>query len=747
MKRSIFTSIIIVLAIFTLQAQNWNEIYYMDTDAEYAIEEKKYDKAIEIYDKILRRVPESSLTRFKIGITYLKTDDQKEKAVPFLEEAIKDVAHDFDAKSISEIRAPIEAHLFLGVAYQNIGKIPEALNSYKNYKGLIDSGSQYYALVNQYIETCMNAEEQMKKPRRFKMSNLGDPINDKNSNINAVFSGDGNTVAFTSYTTNYIDLFIAKKTGESWGKPKNVSDQVSKKYYLKTTGITFDGNTLYLATDDVSENDIYESIFDGTKWTNAKKMDKVINTKSNETHASVSKDGNTIYFTSDRPGGMGGLDIYKSTKDEKGKWGPAVNLGSKINTPLNEETPFITLDGEYLFFSSQGHTSIGGYDIFYVNLNDDQEIINLGYPINSTGNDLFYVPGDNLQTGYLSRFDNASLGKNDIYKIELSQDILLKGKIIGQPEIAQMPYTILLLNKETKETVNSSISDQPEFEWNITPGDYLLSIVNENYNSFFQDISIPSGYSNPEFIIEANLIVKEEAKPEPEPVAENIEPIVEPQSEPEPIVAPKEELAVVTPVVEKEPEPLVEEPKEEPIIEEVKIVIEEPKPVEKPKETIKPAISFETSEGAEKSYSVQIMALKKPVDIDYFSNLHDVTATLSPDGFYRYTVGYTRSYAEISNLKEKINNLGYANAFVKINPFIANYTIQLMALKAPIDLNYFKDLTVVSVTKGADEYYRYTFGAYESIQKAKDDLQKLKELGYKQVFIKKIEPSNNLANN
>ncbi|MCK7532993.1 MAG: hypothetical protein MZV63_19165 [Marinilabiliales bacterium] len=89
---------------------------------------------------------------------------------------------------------------------------------------------------------------------------------------------------------------------------------------------------MYLATDDPINNDLFESAFDGTNWENAKKMDKVFNTKSNETHASPSKDGNTIYFTSDRPGGLGGLDIYKSTKDEKGKWGPAINLGSKINT-------------------------------------------------------------------------------------------------------------------------------------------------------------------------------------------------------------------------------------------------------------------------------------------------------------------------------------------------------------------------------------------------------------------------------
>jgi tetratricopeptide (TPR) repeat protein/cell division protein FtsN len=742
MKRYLTIVFLLLITSSISFSQNWNDIFYMETEADYALEEKKYDKAIEIYQKILKKVPESALIKFKIGITYLKTDDQKHLSISFLEDAVKDVAKDFDAKSISETRAPIEAHLYLGFAYQSIGKISEALTSYKNYKSLIDEKDMHYSLVNQYIESCLNAEAQLKAPRNIKTVNLGETINDKNSNFNAVVSGDGNTMAFTSYTANYIDLFVAKKTGEIWSKPKNVSDQVSKKFYLKTTGISYDGTKLYLATDDPINNDLFESSYDGTKWENAKKMDKVFNTKSNETHASSSKDGNTIYFTSDRPGGLGGLDIYKSTKDEKGKWGPAINLGSKINTPFNEETPFITTNDKYLFFSSQGHSSIGGYDIFYTDLTGDQEVINIGYPINTTGNDLFYLPGENLQTGYLSMHDKKSLGKNDIYQINIAQEIILKGTIAGLQELAQSPFTIILLNKENNETVNSLTSYEPNFKCNIIPGNFLITIVNDKYNTFSQDIYIPEDFAMNEYLLEANMTIIEEVKPEL--VAEIIEPVVEPTIEPviETQPEPREEIAVITPVIEEitEPEPLVEEPK----VEVQPEVVKEPEPIEVAKP--KPAVNIEIASTDKKSYSVQIMALKKAVDIDYFSNLQNIVVTLTPDGFYRYTVGYTVSYAEVTALKEKIQQLGYTTAFVKINSFIPNYTIQLMALKAPVDLSYFKELPIVSVTKGADEFYRYTFGAYESVQKAKEDLQKLKELGYKQVFIKKVETDLSLAN-
>ncbi len=749
MRNYFLIALFLLLSCSLSQAQNWNEIFYMETDAEYALEEKNYEKALDIYQRILKKVPESALIKFKIGFTYLRTDDQQHLALSYLEEAIKDVAKDFDSKSISETRAPVEAHLYLGFAYQVMGKLQEAITSYKNYRDIVDPTSPYYLLVNQYIASCSNAETQLKSPRSIKTTNFGESINNKFSNFNAVISGDGNTLAYTSYTANYIDLFIAKKSGNQWGKPQNVTDQVSKKFYLKTTGISFDGNVLYLATDDPLNNDLFESAFDGSNWSNAKKLDKIFNTKSNETHASVSKDDNTIYFTSDRSGGLGGLDIYKSTKDDKGKWGPAINLGSKINTSLNEETPFVTSDGEYLFFSSQGHNSMGGYDIFYVNLTGDQEITNIGYPLNTAGNDLFYVPGDNLQTGYFARYDKASLGKKDIYQIDIAQGIMLKGKIIGPSEIAQTEtqYSIVLINKETNETINTLVSSEPEFAYNISPGNYLVTIINEKCNPYSQDIFITEDYSKNDYLVEAVLTLIEE--PKSEPVAEIISEVI-------PEV--KEELAVVTPIIEevKEPEP-VEVPQvvEQPVIEEpaeIVVLEEEPEPqpeiIETPAEIAKPkpTITFENAETNKKSYSVQLMALKKAVDIDYFSNLENVVITLSTDGFYRYTVGYTNSYSEASILKEKINQSGYPSAFIKANTFVPNYTIQLMALKAPVDLSYFKELPIVSVTKGRDDFYRYTYGAYESVQSAKEDLQKIKNLGYNQVFIRKIDKDLNLAN-
>ena len=742
MKRYLLIFLQVILLNSYLYSQNWGDIFYMETDAEYLLEEKKYDKAIEIYERILKKVPNSAFVKFKIGITYLKTDDQQSKAIPYLEDAVKDVAKDFDSESISETRAPIEAHLYLGVAYQYNNRIADALTSFTNYKGLIDSNNQNFLLVNQYISSCANAEEQINNPQKIKTTNLGDLINDQNSNFNAVISGDGNTMAYTSYTTNYIDLYISTKSGAQWGKPKNVTEKVSKKYYLKTTGISYDGTTLFLATDDLIENDIFMSKLEGNEWTNAKKLDKPVNSKSNETHASISKDGKTVYFTSDREGGYGGLDIYKVALDEKGKWGAVENLGNKINTSFNEETPFVTMDNEYLFFSSQGHSSIGGYDIFYVNLNGSQEVINIGYPINTTANDLFYVPAENLQSGYFSIFDKNSKGKKDIYMVSVTPEIKLKGKIIYDPSLTSVntPFTVSIMNTENFEVIRIDSTIFDNFKVDLAPGNYKISIANQGFNPFEEEINIDQNYTKNELLFEANLnpIIEES----PILVAEQIIPptIIDPV-----VVNVLPEPTVVVPVEEKiavEEEPIVEQVKEE-IIEEIKeeviVPVEEKivQPIEAPKPKSKELTDYTNSE--RKSYSVQIMALKKPVDIDFFKNLNNVVITLSPDGYYRYTVGYTSSYAEAIELQERIEQIGYKNTFIKTNPFILNYTIQIMALKAPIDLNFFKNLPVVSVTKGTDEFYRYTYGAYESIPMAKESVQELMSLGYKQVFIKKMD--------
>ena len=715
--------LIFILINSTLLAQDWNEIYYLEDEAQYLLEEKKYEKAIDIYRRMIREVPEHSLAKYKIGQLYLLTDDQKDRAIEYLEEASQNIALDFNEKSLREIRSPVDVLLYLGEAYQIANRIDEAIVTYNKFKDFIKLDNEFYPIVVQRLKTCENAKIAINNPLRVSKRNLGEPVNNDDSNFGAVVSGDGNTIIYTSYTRNYLDNYYSVKKNGVWSTPKRISEKLSGKYYLRTASLSYDGNELYLVTDDPEENIIFVCYKEGSNWIEADKLSKTVNgKKSNETHACVSKDGKILYFTSDRDGGLGGMDIYKSTKDAKGSWGEAENMGPAINTEFDEETPFVTMDDKYLFFSSQGHSSIGGFDIFYIDLASKSMAINLGYPANTTGDDLFFVPDNSLTSGYISQYDNTSVGKKDIYYVSILPKINFAGNIKNETsgeKITDSGFDISIIETKTNNIVKSINTNNGQFEFEINPGSYTVVINNEDYDPFTNEFNIPDNYSERIYSFEAllnPLVVEIIEPPKVEPVAEE-----EIAAQPEVVVVMEEQVEEkpVEPIVEKEviPEPIVEEKAPE-------------------KEIVKYVPKTSVSSGV-KTYSVQLMALKNPVEVDYFKDVDNVKLTEYPDGYYRYTVGNTSSYSEAKELMSKIHEVGYEDAFIRVNESAPKYTIQIMALIIPVKPDYFKDLSSVVVTKGSGDYFRYTIGSFDSYEDAKQELANLKSIGYNQAFIKK----------
>ncbi len=747
MYKNLSFLLLIILFSSGLFAQDWNEIYYLEGEAQYLVEENEYEKAIDVYRKMIKEVPDYSYVKYKIGLLYLKTDDLKNRAVEPLEEASQDIGLDFNAKSLRETRAPADALLYLGEAYQIQNNIDKAIEAYNKFKNLITPSDENYSVVEQRLKTCENALAAFKTPERVSAKNLGEPVNDENSNFGAVFSGDGKVLVYTSYTRNYIDNFLVRKENGVWMSPKKISENISGKFYLKSSSMSFDGEELYLATDDIERNELFVSYKEGKSWGEAEKLGKTINDKkSNETHACVSKDKNTLYFTSDREGGQGGLDIYKAIRDAKGGWGEAVNLGPEINTAFDEETPFVTLDDKYLFFSSKGHSSIGGFDIFYIDLQSKSVAVNLGYPANTPGDDLFFVPDNSLTSGYISRYDNTSKGKKDIYYLSVLPPIKIAGVIKNannNENINDGNIDVSIIETKTNNLIETISSYNGTFNREVAPGKYTIAINNENFEVFTKEIVVPEDFSEAEFLVDVALkpIEKEEelvAEVIEDPVQEVIPAVVTPA-----IVTP----AVSTPIEEKPQE----EVKEEPVIEEIVEIVEEPvveikkeEPIiekvepEPKKEVVKyKPTSRSTATSIEKAYSVQLMAMRKPIDIGYFKNIDGVKQKLYEDGYYRYTVGNTKTYTEAQKLKEKIINAGYKDVFIRENNVVPKYTIQIMALIIPVKVDYFTNLSTVVVTKGADDYYRYTFGDYGDYTEAKQELLKLAELGYKNAYVKR----------
>ncbi len=687
----------ILLSLGISKGQNWNQIYSKEQEAEVYWMEKQYEKAAEKFKDALKLMPSSYNLLFKVGYCYLLTPDKKHMSIEFLEAASKGVSKDFSARSIKEVNAPTIALYHLGIAYQINKQFDKAIRAFNEYKEYLPPNDEMLQVIDLRIASCEAAPRLIADQVGFSKTNLGNAINTKNQEFNAAISGDGLTMTYTTLGSRGYDVFIARKKGNEWDRPRKVTDQI-RGFFFKTASLSHDGTELFLIDDFTPDGDIYHSTFDGRYWSKAKKLKKPINTKYNESHASLSPDGKTLYFTSDRPGGQGGIDIYTATRDAKGRWTNLQNLGSRINSPFNEETPFLTPDGKYLFFSSEGHGSIGGFDIYYTELSGSSKPVNLGYPINNSDDNIFFFPLSRTN-GYMAFHDPAGFGPIDIFQVKISPlvELIANVSVSGEAEVdKQSPLRIDIIKAQdlTLEKQLSTNLTARSVSHKLPAGSYLVEVRGEGFENFSSSFTIPDDYDPQNFLL--NILLS-------------------------PIIVP-----VVVADVVHEIEPFEQLPSQ---------------PVGKEEEAtsrtvIQPVIQFESGLG---NYTVQIMALLVPVDTDFFSNISGVAVTRGEDGFYRYTVGSTESRDEAIAMKDKVVSLGYSDAFVRQvpRPFNHIYSIQILALRNPVEPSSLGKINNLTLEQGDDNWYRYFVGNYHTQEDAEQDLQRIVSLGYKDAFIRK----------
>jgi outer membrane protein OmpA-like peptidoglycan-associated protein len=286
---------------------------------------------------------------------------------------------------------------------------------------------------------------------------------------------------------------------------------VNTELHDAAVGVSVDGHSLILFRGFVGDGDLFLSDNDGFNWSTPIAFPQGINSKFHESSACFAPDGRTLFFVSDREGGKGGRDIYKATLSEGSvKWSEAINLGNTINTIYDEEGVFMHPDGKTLYFSSKGHNTIGGYDIFKSVLLDNKtwsEPINLGIPLNTPGDEIFYQLSADGSTGYLSSYRKDGFGDKDIYRVKFSNSkdtptdlVLLKGVVTdaetGNPLKAQIEVVDL-----------DSNFIMGRFNNDYKTGEYLISLPNgKNYGtviysngylfeSFNFDLTDTLGYS------------------------------------------------------------------------------------------------------------------------------------------------------------------------------------------------------------------------------------------------------------
>ncbi len=475
MKKGLF---IVFFCAITAMLFSQKKMYLQNfTEGNYLFLEKNYPMALQSFEKAYDVDSINSNINYKIGLCYLNIPAKKNKALPFMNKAVLNMSKNYDEDEASMKASPMDAIYYHAKALHYAGKFADAGVELLKYQKIIGTKNKEKAEeVKRLIETCNNAVMMTQHMENITITNLGDSINTEYADYGPVVNADESLILFTSRRPgstggergvdgNYFDdIYSSKRNADgSWTSAAKLFSLINTNSNEAIIGLSADGQKAYFYKDE----NLYYSTLNGETWAALLPFGEEINSKSFESHISFSADEGTLFFVSDRPGGMGGKDIYRCVKLPNGGWGAPFNLGPNINSKYDEDAPYLHPDGTKLFFSSEGHNSIGGLDVFYSHVTLDsignllcEPSISLNMPINTPDDDVFYVPSTNGIHAYFSSAREGGKGDQDVYIADLPKAIqadplvLLKGFITfdgghERPEKVE----IMIFDSETSELI------------------------------------------------------------------------------------------------------------------------------------------------------------------------------------------------------------------------------------------------------------------------------------------------------
>lgn len=469
-------------------------------EGSFLVGEENYDMALKNFLEAYKLDSSSANINFNVGFCYLNSSMNKGLSEKYLAKAVTKIAKNYRTDDPTEKSAPPLAIFYYGKALHLNYKFDEAMAQYDAFEKDYAKDKKTKDDVAYFKEQTVYAKELVAAPINVKIENLGDSINTAYPEYSPVLSADESTLIYTTRrNTNvggdrtpdgqyYEDIVVSYKDNNGkWSSPKSLGQFVNTSGHEASINLTPDGQTLIIYKDTENGN-VYYSTWDGKDWSSPLSFGSDINSKYWESHACLTADNNTLYFVSDRPGGYGGRDIYRCVKLPNGSWSKATNVGPTINTKYDEEGPFIHPDGVTLMFASNGHKSMGGFDLFFSSIEEDKkfsEPINMGYPINTPGDDVFFVTSPDGKRGYFSSAQEGGFGEKDIYMMSIPDAkekplALFKGLIVPAPgERLPDDLEIIVTNKETGELIGRyKPKENGSFATILTP--------NKNYNFSYQ---------------------------------------------------------------------------------------------------------------------------------------------------------------------------------------------------------------------------------------------------------------------
>jgi outer membrane protein OmpA-like peptidoglycan-associated protein/tetratricopeptide (TPR) repeat protein len=469
--------------------------------------EENYDAALEFFELAYKFNPNNAELNFLVGYCYLHAlNRERRKSLSYLQKSLA-LDPEYD---------PMHIHLILAQSYQINYQWEKAIEQYRHHQKINHTAGESKA-ASKGIEECLVGIELVKKPTRCFIDNLGKFVNSEYPEYAVVINADETEMLFTARRPDtqggtfergqYLeDVYQSLKKGGNWMPAVNLGDKVNSKKNDATVGLLPDGLQMLVYI----EGDLYESEWKKGQWTSPSKFSNKVNTKFHETSACFSPDAQTLYFVSDKPeDSMGGYDIYVTKKNAKGEWGDAVNIGAPINTEYNEEGVFIHPDGKTMYFSSNGHNNMGGFDIFKSVYENGKWSTpeNMGYPISTPEDDVFFVVNARGNRGYYSANKEGGFGLQDLYVITMlgaekyvmlnTEDNLLSSgetfieKII-EPEVTITRSQLTLF----KGTILDSISKKPVASQMVVKDimkDEVVNIINTDDITGKFMIPLPSG--------------------------------------------------------------------------------------------------------------------------------------------------------------------------------------------------------------------------------------------------------------
>ena len=603
-RRTTFFLLLFFIAAVTTSAQDAN-VKKLEREANRYFNQEAYHKALPLFLKLDSLFPDSREYNFKTGQCYYHTVDKNLSLKYF---------------KIAEAQGERweELDYYIGRAYHFNHQFDKAIEYYRQFQQdlleLDQTDDERFYEVELFVGNCELGKLMLQDSMSIAIENIGGTINSEFPDYVPVIPANEDFMLFTSRRSDnifpetdfdgqyYEDIFISYRDGDKWSEPENLGEDINTWQHDACIGLSFDGAKL-LVYKSVNGGDVYVSDHqeDGS-WSPPTKILGEVNSNGWESSACFNDDLSQIYFTSDRPGGFGGSDIYVADLDvSTGAYVNARNLGPIVNSPYDEDAPHLHTDGKTLFFSSRGHPGMGGFDIYSSIFDEESETwshpANIGYPINTADDDIYFTLTGDGSKAYFSSYRSDTYGEKDLYVLKrpnLSPSkFYFNLRLNGGETAGAVPGKLIMTNvktgaKEVKE-VDDVFSKEQVFVMEFNE-DYELEIDADGYATHTEPLNIEKQVSLFEFVMKLNLKKQEiivvdveatEAPEEAETIAEaTTQPneVTEETPGDEPATAEETNESVTKP--QETPEP--PEPQETPVAQKPQETPESPETPETP---------------------------------------------------------------------------------------------------------------------------------------------------------------------